>query len=67
MAYWGVDAQIHLFLTSTVTAGEWSASRPGRFTHEERAPRYALDRRLGVPQGRSGRCGNENIFTLPGF
>jgi len=25
-------------LTSTLNRGEWSASRPGRFTHTERAP-----------------------------
>jgi hypothetical protein len=37
--------------------GEWSASRPGRFT-----PRYPLDRRLGGPQDRSG-LGNKSIKT----
>jgi hypothetical protein len=26
------------FLTSELAGGEWSASRPGRFTPEERAP-----------------------------
>jgi hypothetical protein len=26
------------FLTSTLDGGEWSASRPSRFTHEERDP-----------------------------
>jgi hypothetical protein len=31
-AYGGVDAQIHIFLTSALVGGEWSASRPGRFT-----------------------------------
>jgi hypothetical protein len=35
-AYWGVDVQIHVSLTSTVGTGEWSASRPGRFTSGER-------------------------------
>jgi hypothetical protein len=25
-------------LTSALDGGEWSASRPGRFTHRERAP-----------------------------
>jgi hypothetical protein len=29
---------IHLFLTSALDGGEWSASRPGRFTPGERAP-----------------------------
>jgi hypothetical protein len=36
--YGGVDVQTHVFLTSALTGGEWSASRPGRFTPEERAP-----------------------------
>jgi hypothetical protein len=33
-----VDVQIHVFFTSAVVGGEWSASRPGRFTPGERAP-----------------------------
>jgi hypothetical protein len=45
--YGGVDAEIHIFLISVLAGGEWSASRPGRFTLEERAP-YPLDRRLGA-------------------
>jgi hypothetical protein len=30
--YMGVVLQIHIFLTSAIVRGEWSASRPGRFT-----------------------------------
>jgi hypothetical protein len=30
--YGGVDVQIHIFLTSALVGGEWSASRPCRFT-----------------------------------
>jgi hypothetical protein len=30
--------QIHIFLTSALVGGEWSASRPSRFTPGERAP-----------------------------
>jgi hypothetical protein len=37
-AYGGVDVYIHIFLTSALAGGEWSASRPGRFTPGERAP-----------------------------
>jgi len=33
------------FLTSALDGGEWSASRPGRFTPKE-SPWYPLDRRL---------------------
>jgi hypothetical protein len=29
---------------------------------QRKEPRYPLDRRLGGPQGRSGRCGEENIL-----
>jgi hypothetical protein len=31
-AYGGVDMYIHIFLTSALVGGEWSASRLGRFT-----------------------------------
>jgi hypothetical protein len=37
-AYRGVDVLIHILLTSALTGGEWSDSRPGRFTPGERAP-----------------------------
>jgi hypothetical protein len=37
-AYWGVDVWIHIFLTSALVGGEWSASLPSRFTPGERAP-----------------------------
>jgi hypothetical protein len=30
-AYGGVDVWIHIFLTSALVGGEWSASRPCRF------------------------------------
>jgi hypothetical protein len=34
----GVDAQIHVFLTSALVGGECSASRPCRFIPGKRAP-----------------------------
>jgi hypothetical protein len=37
-AYGEVDVYIHIFLTSALAGGEWSASRPGRFTSREIAP-----------------------------
>jgi hypothetical protein len=37
-AYGVVDVLIHIFLTSALVVGEWSASRPGRFTPGERDP-----------------------------
>jgi hypothetical protein len=55
-------------LTSAIYEGEWSASPPGRFTHQEKSPWYPLDRKLGGPQNRSGRGGEEkNLWLLPGL
>jgi hypothetical protein len=36
--YGGVVVETHVFLTSALVRGEWSASRPGRFNPRERAP-----------------------------
>jgi hypothetical protein len=36
-AYGGVDVEIQVFLTSALVGGNWSASRPGRFTPGGRA------------------------------
>jgi hypothetical protein len=33
--YGGVDVYVQAFLTSTLDGGEWSVSRPGRFTSGE--------------------------------
>jgi hypothetical protein len=38
-AYGGVDVCSHIFLTSALSGGEWSVSRPYRFTPGETAPR----------------------------
>jgi hypothetical protein len=37
-AYGGVAVQIHVFLTSALVGGVWSASHSGRFTPWEKAP-----------------------------
>jgi hypothetical protein len=37
-AYEGVDVLIHISLTLKLVGSDWSASLPGRFTPEERAP-----------------------------
>jgi hypothetical protein len=37
-AYGRLAIQIHVFLILALVRGEWSASRPGRFTPGERAP-----------------------------
>jgi hypothetical protein len=37
-AYGGSDVWSHVFLTSTLDGGEWSASRPGHFPPREMTP-----------------------------
>jgi hypothetical protein len=54
----------HVFLTSALEGGEWSASRSGRFTAADRAPLYPLDRRLGGPHSWSRR-GDEQENPCP--
>jgi hypothetical protein len=44
------------FLTSVLDGGEWSVSRPSRFTLGEKAS-YSLEKMLGWPQSRPGCCG----------
>jgi hypothetical protein len=38
MKAYGVEVEIHIFLTSALVRGEWSTSHPGRFAPGERAP-----------------------------
>jgi hypothetical protein len=53
-------------LTSALDGGEWSASRPGHLT-PRKEPLVPV-RRLGGPQSRSGRCGEEkNSQPSPGI
>ena len=42
-------------MTAALEGGEWSAARPGRTLPPGKA-RYLLYKRLGGPQGRSGRA-----------
>ena len=50
-------------MTAALEGGEWSAARPRR-TLPPGKTRYPLCRRLGGPQGRSGRAEN---LAPPGF
>jgi hypothetical protein len=55
-------------LTSAIDGGEWSASPPRQLYSWGMSPRYPLDRRLGGPQSRSERYGEEkNLFPLLGI
>jgi hypothetical protein len=61
-AYEGVDVSINVFLTFALVGGEWSASRPCRFTPGERAPGTHFIGRLGGPQSQSERHGEVKIL-----
>jgi hypothetical protein len=52
-------------LTSTLDE-VWSASRSGRFTSQGKSPWYPLDMRLGGPQSRSERGGEERYLAAAG-
>ena len=60
--YGGEDVWIHMFWTSELVGGEWSASHPSRFIAGEIASRYPLAKKLGGPQSQSGRLGEEKIL-----
>jgi hypothetical protein len=47
-AYGRVDVQIHIFLTSVLAGGEWSASRPGCFTLDIHWIEGWVDYRVGL-------------------
>ena len=58
---------LHSFLTSALSGGEKSASRPCHFA-VGKEPWYPLNRRLDGLQSQSGSLGEEkNVFALPRF
>jgi hypothetical protein len=71
----GVDVYIHISLTSALAGGQWSASRPGRFTPGERGPSTHwiggwVDSRAGLETNVmswlnvSNRQGTVHMFTI---
>jgi hypothetical protein len=63
--YGGVDVKIHIFFTSALAGGEWSASRPGRFTPGEKAVGIHW---IGVwvdPRADLDDLGKRKFLTLP--
>jgi hypothetical protein len=65
--YGGVDVSVHVFLASTLVGGEWSASRPFRFTPGETIPDAHwiggwVDPRAGLDD-----IEERKFFTLLGF
>jgi len=59
--YRGVDVKLQAVYTSTLDGNQWSSSRSGRFTPWKKSFRYPLLRRMGGPQSRSGRVGQQKI------
>jgi hypothetical protein len=57
-------SKLHAFLTSALDGGEWSDPCPSVALLPEKEPRHPLDMRLGEPQSRSERGGEEKD-TLP--
>jgi hypothetical protein len=66
-AYMGVDVQTHVFLTSALVGGEWSASRFGRFTPAERAPGTNLIGGWVDPRAGLNDMEKWNFLTPPGL
>ena len=60
MAYKGITGIAPLILNFRARWGELSTSRSGRCT-PGKEPRYPLNRRVGGPQSRSGRLGEERL------
>jgi hypothetical protein len=58
--YGGIDVYIHIFLTSALVGGEWSALLRGK------SSQCPLDRGLSGPQNRSGRRREEKNLSPTG-
>jgi hypothetical protein len=63
----GAVVQIHFFLTSSLAGGEWSDSRPGRFTPGERAHLTHCIRGWVDPTAGLEDVEKRKFMTLPGL
>jgi hypothetical protein len=61
-----VDVYIHIFFTSALAGGEWSASRPSRFTPGERASGNHWIGGLVDPRTGLGDLEKRKFLALPG-
>jgi hypothetical protein len=66
-AYGGVDVYIHIFFTSALAGGEWSASRPGRFIPGERASGTHWIGGWRDPKAGLDDMEKRKFLTLPGL
>jgi hypothetical protein len=63
-----MEVQIHAFLTSALDGGEWSASRPGRFTSGETNPgTYSIWGWVGLEAGLGTLKGRKESLPLQGI
>jgi hypothetical protein len=65
--YGGVDVYIHVFLTSALVGGEWSASGPDCFTPGERASDTHWVRGWVGPNAGLDAVEKRKFLTLPGL
>jgi hypothetical protein len=65
--YGGVGVSIHIFLTSALAGGEWSASNPGRFTPGERTLSIPWIGGLVDPRAGLDDLGKRKFLTLSGL
>jgi hypothetical protein len=66
-AYGGVDVYILLLLTSALVGDEWSDSRPGRISTEERRKIISLTGLELRPLGRPARSQSLYRLSYPGY
>jgi len=68
--YWGVEIELHALLNWALDRGEWSASRPSRFTPAVRAPNtHCIGSSLGPRAGQDAvaKINKISSFPLPGI
>jgi hypothetical protein len=65
--YGGMDVQIHIFFTLVAAGGEWSASRPCRFTPGERAPDAHWIGGWVAPRAGLDDVEKRKFLTIPGL
>jgi hypothetical protein len=63
----GVDVYIHIFFISALAGGEWSASRPGRFTPGKRTPSTLWIGGLVGPRNGLDDVEKRKFLTVPGL
>jgi hypothetical protein len=63
----GVNLDTHVFVISALVGGEWSSSRPGRFTRGERALGTHWIGGWANPRACLDDVQKRNFWTIPGL